>query len=105
MQIHTDLCPMVIFPHNTHSCTANIIIAISIKSELSGDNITQAGTTFLAKLLVILLGPTIATHQESNLSQLKMLYTNTTNSDNVSNAFVEAYNLTQSLSVQEPRGI
>ena len=104
MQIHTDLCPMVIFPHYTHSCTADIIIAIRIKSEPSWENLTQAGTTF-GSIVGYIVGPNDGISSGEQLVWFKMLYTNTSNSGNASNAFVEAYNLTQSWSVQEPHGI
>ena len=65
MQIHTDLCPMVIFPHYTHSCTANISIAIRIKSEPPGDNLIQAGTTF-GSIVGYVVGPNDRIDQENN---------------------------------------
>ena len=56
MQIHIDLRPMVIFPHYTHSCSADSIIAVNIKPELSGDNLSQAGTTF-SSIVGHIVGP------------------------------------------------
>jgi len=56
---------MVIFPHYTHSCTANISIAIRIKSELPGDNLIQAGTTF-GSIVGYVVGPNDRIDQENN---------------------------------------
>ena len=47
---------MVIPPHYTHSYTTDIIIAIGLKSQPSGDNLTQAEMTF-GSIIGHIVGP------------------------------------------------